>query len=143
MIKNKIIIGRIEKVNFPELKLFGIEAKIDTGAYTSSIHCHDIYEDLNKKTILFKLLDPSHPDYNVKDLEFVNYTKTIVKSSTGIPESRFKITTDIQIGDKLYKTKFTLTDREGMKFPVLLGRVVLSKRFVVDVNKKFVLKLNN
>lgn len=143
MINNKIIIGRIEKVNFPELELFEIEAKIDTGAYTSSIHCHDIHEDLNKKTILFKLLDPSHPDYNEKELEFVNYTKTIVKSSTGIPETRFKIKTDIQIGSETYITKFTLTDRESMKFPVLLGRVILSKKFVVDVNKQYVLTLNN
>jgi hypothetical protein len=139
MIKNKITIGRIEKVSFPTLALTDIDAKVDTGAYTSSIHCHDIHEDLDKKTIYFKLLDPSYPDYNKKELEFENYTKTVVKSSTGIPESRYKIKTSIQIGELLYKTTFTLTDRGTMRYPILLGRVFLKNKFVVDVTGKFLL----
>ena len=35
----KKIIGRLEKVSFPAFQLHNIDAKIDTGAYTSSIHC--------------------------------------------------------------------------------------------------------
>lgn len=141
-VKDKITIGRNEKVNFPELELWDIDAKVDTGAYTSSIHCHDIREDLEKEIIYFKLLDPDHSDYNETELEFDAYTKTIVKSSTGIPEKRYKIRTDIQMGTESYKTTFTLTDRGSMKYPVLLGRVVLSKRFIVDVSKKYILNSN-
>lgn len=37
-----IIIGRIDKADFPELNLQNINLKVDTGAYTSTIHCHDI-----------------------------------------------------------------------------------------------------
>ena len=36
------LIGRREYVDFPELNIFKVEAKIDTGAYTSALHCHDI-----------------------------------------------------------------------------------------------------
>ncbi len=136
--KVKPIIGRFERINFIELDLIDIEAKIDTGAYSSSIHCHDIWEDETTKTLHFKLLDPSHPDYNEKDIQFKNYTKTVVKSSTGIKESRFKINTDIQVGKKVYATNFTLTDRSNMRFPVLLGRVIL-KKFLVDASKKYLL----
>lgn len=138
----KITIGRTEKVHFPDLNFFDIDAKIDTGAYTSSIHCHDIWENADKSELFFNLLDPSHEDYNKEVLKFDNYSKTVVKSSTGIPESRYKIKTKIQIGKEIYTTSFTLTDRADMKYPVLLGRVVLNKRFIVDVAKKYVLKIN-
>jgi len=140
MTKIKPIIGRFERVNFSELDLFDIESKIDTGAYSSSIHCHDIWEDEETQTLHFKLLDPSHLDYNEKDIKFKNYSKTVVKSSTGTKESRFKIKTNIQIGNKTYLTNFTLTDRSSMRFPVLLGRVIL-KRFLVDASKKYLLSL--
>jgi hypothetical protein len=137
----KITIGRTEKVHFPDLDLFEIDAKIDSGAYTSSIHCHDIWENSDESALFFKLLDPSHKDYNEKELKFDNYSKTVVKSSTGIAERRYKIKTKIQIGKKSYTTSFTLTDRAKMKYPVLLGRVVLNKRFIIDVAEEYLLTL--
>jgi len=60
-----------------------------------------------------------------------------VKSSTGISECRYKIKTKIKLGDKIYKTDFTLSDRSEMKFPILLGRKVICKNFLVDVSKKY------
>lgn len=143
MKQTKIIIGRTEKVNFPELELFDIEAKIDSGAYTSSIHCHDIRENSDEGILYFKLLDPSHKDYNEKELKFENYSKTVVKSSTGIAERRYKIKTKIQLGKKIYITNFTLTDRGKMKYPILLGRVVLKKRFMIDVAEEYLLNLKS
>ena len=137
MKKEKTIIGRVEMVNLPDLELFDINAKIDSGAYTSSIHCHDIWEDLDKKILSFKLLDPTHEEYNKKILKYDNYSKTVVKSSTGIKECRYKIKTRIQIGKNTYTTSFTLTDRSSMKYPVLLGRIVLNNRFLIDVSKKY------
>ena len=41
---DKKVIGRVDVVNFPKLNLNEISIKIDTGAYTSSIHCKDIEE---------------------------------------------------------------------------------------------------
>ncbi|MEO2061132.1 MAG: peptidase, partial [Mesonia sp.] len=43
--KSKKTIGRVDKADFPELGLNEIAIKIDTGAYTSSIHCEDIHEE--------------------------------------------------------------------------------------------------
>lgn len=136
---NKTIIGRLEKVDLPELDLSDMDAKIDTGAYSSSIHCHDMFENVDDKTLIFKLLDPEHPDYNEREIRFKNYSKTIVKSSNGLIENRFKIKTELRIGNKIYLSHFTLTDRSDMKYPILLGREVLKKGFLVDVVKKYII----
>mgnify|MGYP001442248938 FL=1 len=57
-----IIIGRCDVADFPLLAIKDIAIKIDTGAYTSSIHCKDIQVKENKLHCVF--LDPEHPEYN-------------------------------------------------------------------------------
>lgn len=49
-------------------------------------------------------------------------------------EERYVITTGVLIFNKLIKTEFSLTDRSAMKYPILLGRKFLVKRFIVDVS---------
>lgn len=39
----KIIVGNKEKVDFPEMKRYGIVARIDSGARSSSAHCDKIW----------------------------------------------------------------------------------------------------
>ena len=70
--KNKLTIGRLDKVDFPEFNLEDLEVKIDSGAYTSSIHCVNIIEANNgaKKHIKFTLLDQNHPQYSGKEFVF-------------------------------------------------------------------------
>jgi len=139
MITKRAIIGRIEKVDLPDLELFGIDAKVDTGAYSSAIHCHYIKENYEEKIVSFKLLDPSHPNYNNKEIKLTDYAKVKVKSSSGTSQNRYKINTTIIIGNKSYKTNFTLTNRSKMRNPILLGRKVFSKRFFVDASQKYIL----
>lgn len=133
----KITIGRVDKADFPELHLEDIDLKIDSGAYTSSIHCSNIEEVLidNTKFIKFKLLDPEHPFYNNKEFTTKNYTSKLVKSSNGIAEERFLIETEIVIFKKTFPIHLTLSERKDMKFPILLGRKFLNKKFVIDTAK--------
>ena len=51
----KITIGRSDKADFPELSLFDIDLKVDSGAYTSSIHCTDIQEITLKRCIPYSI----------------------------------------------------------------------------------------
>ncbi|MEJ2112691.1 MAG: RimK/LysX family protein, partial [Flavobacteriaceae bacterium] len=39
---------------------------------------------------------------------------------------------------KTYKINLTLSTRDDMKFPVLIGRQFLRDKFLVDVNQKYV-----
>lgn len=143
----KKIIGRREMVAFPELDIDEIEAKIDTGAYTSAIHCSDIHEETRAdgtKVICLDLLDPSHPQYNHKKLRFSDYSLRDIRNSFGDVQERYVIKTKIKFFEELIEAEFSLSDRSDMKYPVLIGRKLLKGRFVVDVSRKNVsLKFNN
>lgn len=126
----KQIIGRIDVVDFPKLKLNDISIKIDTGAYTSSIHCKDIEEVDN--VLKCKFLDDSHPNYNGREFIFKNYDIVYVRSSNGKAEIRYSILSNIKIYDKVYRITLTLSSRDDMKHPVLIGRKFLNHKFIVD-----------
>ena len=114
----KKLIGRKDILNFPRLKLEGIEVKIDTGAYSSSIHCRDIKlgQKNGKKVITFVLLDPTHPKYHGKKFTSSTFKEKYVKSSNGVSEKRFVITTDVLIYEEKYKIELSLTERGEMRF---------------------------
>ena len=134
----KITIGRVDKADFPELHLEDIDLKIDSGAYTSSIHCSNIEEITvnNENFIRFKLLDPEHSFYNNKEFTTKNYTTKLVKSSNGISEKRFLVETEIVIFNQTFPIHLTLSERKDMTYPILLGRKFLNKKFVIDTAKK-------
>lgn len=138
MAKKVKLIGRREIVDFPYLNLFSLEAKIDTGAYTTALHCHDIEEKLinEKRVLCFKLLDPGHPEYNEQEHRFEEYYKKTIKNSSGDPEERFIIRTVIAIAGKRIRCDVSLTNRMSMRYPVLIGRKMIKNKFVIDVGKK-------
>lgn len=133
------VIGRLERVDLPELDLFGLHAKIDTGAYTSSLHCHRIesFESGDSEMVRFNLLDPSHDAYNEKLFQLPVFKSKKVKSSNGQSEERIIIKTKIILSGKKISAQLSLTDRSEMRYPLLIGRKLLKGRFLVDVNRKF------
>jgi hypothetical protein len=133
------IIGRLEKVDLPKLNLFGLDAKIDTGAYTSSLHCHriDPFKAGGKDMIRFNLLDPSHDAYNEKLFELPVFKIKKVKSSNGQSEERIIVKTKLKLAGRELPAQLSLTDRSEMRHPLLIGRKLLKGRFLVDVSKKF------
>jgi len=133
----KKIIGRRELVDFPGLDLFAVDAKIDTGAYTSSIHCKDVSaaEKKDGLYVTFTVLDEKHPQFSEKPITSPVSRVKNVKNSFGQVEERYCIITQIMLFDQLYETELSLADRSLMDYPVLLGRKALQKRFLVDVSR--------
>lgn len=132
----KKIIGRVDRIDFPELDLFNIEVKVDTGAYTSAIHCSEINEDNGKLHCTF--YSKGHPLFSDKKITFGTFSKTDVKSSNGLKENRYKIKSLVVVFGKSYKINLTLSTRDDMKFPVLIGRQFLKNKFLVDVDLEYV-----
>jgi len=127
-------IGRVDKIDFPKLDLYNIDVKIDTGAYTSAIHCSQIIVDGNSLKCTF--YSKGHPNFSGKEVIFENFTKTNVKSSNGFKENRFKVKSEVVFFGKTYKINLTLSTREEMRFPVLIGRQFLKRKFLVDVDQE-------
>ena len=127
-------LGRSDRVDLPGLGLENIHAKIDTGAYTCSLHCSTT-EVVNGK-LQFVLLDEEHPEFTGRVYRFKKFEQREIKNSFGEAELRYVIKTKIKILDHLIRAEFSLSNRGNLKFPVLLGRKILRKRFLIDVTKK-------
>lgn len=129
----KRIIGRRDRVDFPDLSLTDIDAKIDTGAFTTALHCAQmqVFQRKDHPWVRFTLYDD---DLQVKHIsKIVEYR--YIKNSFGQREQRCIINTRIRLFGKDYFIEVALTDRSGMKNPVLLGRKLLMNNFIVDVSK--------
>jgi hypothetical protein len=129
-----IVLGRCDRIDLPELGLQGIHAKTDTGAYTSSLHCCKV--NVVDGQLEFVLLDEEHPEFTGMKFIFKDFTQREIKNSFGIAENRYIIKTTVKIFNKIIRTEFSLSDRDNLRYPVLLGRKILRKRFLIDVTKK-------
>ncbi|WP_242156207.1 ATP-dependent zinc protease [Aestuariivivens sediminis] len=129
---SKKIIGRVDKVDFPKLGLYHIDVKMDTGAYTSAIHCSEIIKENDTLRCIFN--SAVHQNFGKTEIVFHNYRHTNVKSSNGYKENRYKVKSEVIFFGKTYKINLTLSTRDDMKFPVLIGRQFLKQKFLVDVD---------
>lgn len=130
--KEKILIGRREYIDLPELNLYNIEAKIDTGAYSSALHCEYIQEEGNRLCIqVFQ---------NSPKIDFDIFTKKVIKNSFGVKEDRYVIKTLMILGNRKIRIHLSLTNRSEMKYAVLLGRRAICGKCIVDVERKYILR---
>ena len=68
----KRIVGRVDKIDLPQLNLFDVAVNIDTGAYTSAIHCSEIIDEKNSLRCTFE--SKGHPYFSSRDIVFKNST---------------------------------------------------------------------
>ncbi|MDZ7773907.1 MAG: RimK/LysX family protein [Balneolaceae bacterium] len=139
MDSNLRIIGRHVTVDFPQWNYTGLEAKVDTGAYSSSLHCHRVEAiqkgDGQEDWVRLWLLDPSCENYRSEPIEVPVRRRKTVRSSNGVSEERIFIHAAVRLFGSEISADFSLADRTGMKYAVLLGRKVLKGRFLVDVSR--------
>jgi hypothetical protein len=128
------ILGRSDRVDLPGLGLVDIHAKIDTGAYTSSLHC--LRAEVKDGVLEFVLLDEEHPEFTGIKYTMKKFDQREIKNSFGEAELRYVIKTKVKIFDHVIRAEFSLSNRGNLKFPVLLGRKILRHRFLIDVTKK-------
>lgn len=132
---DKRIIGRVEKISFPELGIKNVHAKIDTGADLSSIWATGIHEE--NGVLRFKLFGRKSEFYTGKEIEFQSphYLLTRVANSFGHREMRYVVKLQLKLGGKTIVGTFTLSDRSKKTYPILIGRKLLNRKFLVDVSK--------
>jgi hypothetical protein len=132
-------LGWREWVCLPDLGIENIKAKVDSGARTSALHAFRVepFHRDDETWVRFAI----HPLQNsldyVVECEAPVIDRRSVRDSGGHSEMRYVIQTTIQIGDKPVISEVTLTDRETMKFRMLLGRTVLKQGYLVDSARSY------
>lgn len=130
--KTKMLIGRREWFTLPDIGVDIVTAKVDTGAYTSSLHAEqiEVFEKEDKEWVRF-ITHSHHGDVVECEAELVQRKR--IKSSTGRGRKRLIIKTTVRlIGGFEWQVLFSLADRSVMKCPLLIGRRALSGYFLVD-----------
>lgn len=140
------IVGWREWVGFPEIGLPAVRAKVDTGAATSALHAHDveIVDRDGEHWARFIV----HPFFRRHERLAITCEAPVVDerevtSSSGHREARVVIGVMFRLGLRAdapeWPIEVTLTDRRGMRFPMLLGREAMAGRVLVDSNASFLL----
>ncbi len=111
-----------------------VPAKIDTGAEFSSIWASDINLTPDNR-LEFCLFAPESPLYTGKKLATDDFRVRNVRSSNGAEQIRYRVHLSIIMKGRKIRANFTLSDRSRNNFPVLIGRRVLSGKFLVDVSE--------
>lgn len=133
---DKLLIGRNEWCSLSELNLPFIKAKIDTGAKTSSLHAFNIkckkIED--QKWVYFDIHPLQSNDELIVSCQAQVFDERNIMSSNGHYEKRYIIKTPIKINESVWNIEVSLSNRDPLRFRMLLGREALCKRVLIDPN---------
>lgn len=137
-------LGWREWIALPELGIEKIKVKVDTGAKTSTLHAFRIkpFKKNGKHQVRFTV----HPLQRRMDVTIQCVADILdirwVTDSGGHRERRYVIETLIAVGNETWRAEITLTNRDTMRFRMLLGRTAIKSRFQVNPAMSYVTKTN-
>jgi len=115
------------------------QAKLDTGAYTSSIHAEEkeLFERDGKKWVRFIVTDPGMKKPVRTRIEAPLVRIARIKEPGGESVQREVVKLSFTIGDRKMRGEFTLNNRSNMLAPVLIGRNMIKELGWVDPSRTY------
>lgn len=128
------IVGAVEWVAVGRSELM-MEARIDTGADTTSIHADNIQliEKDGRRYVRFVLVEPETGRQVRQELRLRR--RVLIKQSNGLRDRRFVVRMWVAVGDTRSRIDVNLTDRTDFEYPMLIGRNFLTDSLIVDVSR--------
>lgn len=114
-----------------------IYAKLDTGAYTSSIHAEEteLFERDGKKWVRFIVTEPRKKDSPRVRIEAPLVRIARIKNPGGETETREVVRLAFKIGERKLRGDFTLNNRSNMLSAVLIGRTTIRELGWIDPSR--------
>jgi len=128
------VIGWREWIALPELGIGRIKAKTDSGARTSALHAFYVEPFQREGTdwVRFGIHPLQGREDEVVNCEALVHDRRLVTDSGGHTEERYVIKTTARLEALQWSIELTLTNRDTMRFRMLLGRIALQDRFLID-----------
>lgn len=132
------VLGWREWVAFPQLGVRLMECKVDTGARTSALHAFYVeeFEQDGRKMVRFGLHPRRHDTSKEVHCVCEVADERVVSDSGGHKEKRYIIQTHVVLGNEIWPVELSLTNRDSMRFRMLLGRTAMAENFIVDPGAK-------
>ncbi|WP_303291407.1 ATP-dependent zinc protease [Marinobacter sp. SS5-14b] len=130
---HKVGLGWREWVGLPDLGIERLKAKVDTGARTSCLHTFrtEPYTENGERRVKFWVHPVQNDLQHVVECDAKVLDERTVSDSGGHKELRLVIETTLTVGNQSWPIEMTLTNRDSMRFRMLLGRTAMSGRSVV------------
>ncbi|MDD9943813.1 MAG: RimK/LysX family protein [Myxococcales bacterium] len=135
--KPKLVAGWIETIDLPDLRVFGLNAKLDTGAKSSALHVDNLVM-IGGRCVRFDVVIEMPGKRKVRHVEAPVSRRGRVRSSNGEYTTRVFITTRMRLGELERTIELSLVDRGRMLHRMLVGRTSL-KGVLVDASRRHVL----
>ena len=131
------IIGEVEPIYFLPMKSPFL-ARIDTGATTSSLDCKDVeyFERDGERWVTFKLKNRKTGEEHVFEKKVERSFKV---RRAGEDERRKAVKMDVKMGKEVFSAVFSIADREQFDYQGLIGRNILTGRYIVDTSTSYTL----
>ena len=128
--KAKAQLGWREWVALPDLGINRIKAKVDTGARTSCLHAYrtEPYTENGERRVRFWVHPVQNNLHESIECDAKVLDERTVSDSGGHKEERLVIETTLVVGDLSWPVEMTLTNRDTMRFRMLLGRTAMAGR---------------